>query len=549
MVVLMGLHLLQVIIDGAYKAPREVNFWLGLILMQIVLGLSLTGYLLPWDQKGYYATQVATEIAGATPVIGPQVQVLVQGGPQYGHHTLTRFFALHTGVLPASLIGFLVLHIYVFRRHGITVPDPNRAPTTTFWPDQVLKDGIACLAVLATVMGLAIYFHGAELSAPANPAEAYSAARPEWYFLFLFRFLKFEAVEHFGLAFGAIYVPGAIMLIITVMPFIALVRGGHRFNVAFILLMAAGATGLTVLAMQEDCNNPSHQIAVKEAVSDGHRVQTLANAYGIPVEGALGLSRSDPLLQGPRIFAKTCSACHRYNGHDGTSRAVVQLEERDGEKFEVEAPATAADLGNFGSRDWTTAVLTDYRKTFSPLENASWYKDFETRREKGDKTLDGMELLDPASTEAGTMSQWCNENQAALKDPANAADLKALVEFLAAQSKRPGETYDPDLVTKGRDIYDGGALTKGSIESCTNCHNPIEEKYVSPTGDGSPPDLTGYASAEWLRDFISNPAHYYGGKNQMPAYREILSEGDLELLVKWMAGDYYKPKEAAASAH
>src|SRR5690349_23918603 len=106
MVVLLALHLMQVIIDGAYKAPREVNFWLGLILMQIVLGLSLTGYLLPWDQKGYWATQVATEIMGSTPVIGPQVQQLMQGGPEYGHHTLTRSFALHSGVLPALPVAF-----------------------------------------------------------------------------------------------------------------------------------------------------------------------------------------------------------------------------------------------------------------------------------------------------------------------------------------------------------------------------------------------------------------------------------------------------------
>ena len=123
MVVLLAIHLMQVIIDGAYKAPREVNFWLGLILMQIVLGLSLTGYLLPWDQKGYYATQVSTKIMGATPVVGEVIQNAAQGGTEYGHHTLTRFFAMHAGVLPGLLIAFLVLHIYVFRRHGIKAHD------------------------------------------------------------------------------------------------------------------------------------------------------------------------------------------------------------------------------------------------------------------------------------------------------------------------------------------------------------------------------------------------------------------------------------------
>jgi len=85
--VLLVLHLMQVIIDGAYKAPREMNFWFGLVLLLLVLGLSLTGYLLPWDQKGYWATKVATNIMAITPVIGPQLQHLVLGGSEYGHRT------------------------------------------------------------------------------------------------------------------------------------------------------------------------------------------------------------------------------------------------------------------------------------------------------------------------------------------------------------------------------------------------------------------------------------------------------------------------------
>src|SRR4051812_48562265 len=116
--ILLVLHLMQVVIDGAYKAPREVNFWFGLILLMLVLALSLTGYLLPWDQKGYWATKVATNIAAITPVIGAGVQRVIVGGADYGHHTLTRFFALHAGIIPLGCIVLIAWHVALFRRHG-----------------------------------------------------------------------------------------------------------------------------------------------------------------------------------------------------------------------------------------------------------------------------------------------------------------------------------------------------------------------------------------------------------------------------------------------
>ena len=168
-IVLLALHLLQVVVDGAYRAPREVNFWFGLALLFVVLGLSLTGYLLPWDQKGYWATKVATSIAAISPVIGPALQQALVGGAEYGHHTLTRFFALHAGLLPAALMGLIAAHVYLFRRHGVTVKKPVKGPDGQFWPDQVLRDAIACLAVMAVVLGLVFWRSGAHLGAPADP--------------------------------------------------------------------------------------------------------------------------------------------------------------------------------------------------------------------------------------------------------------------------------------------------------------------------------------------------------------------------------------------
>ena len=247
MTILLVLHLMQVVIDGAYKAPREVNFWFGVILLQLVLALSLTGYLLPWDQKGFWATKVATNLLAVVPLIGPALQRIVLGGSDYGHHTLTRFFALHAGVLPGSIVALLVGHIYLFRRHGITAKKPLRRPDAAFWPDQVLKDSVACLAVLAAVLFFIVRPRlfgghgdlGAPLGAPADPSEPYSAARPEWYFLFLFQFLK--AFPGTTEIWGAIIIPGLVMAVIFLMPLIGRWRLGHWFNIGLLLALLAGA--------------------------------------------------------------------------------------------------------------------------------------------------------------------------------------------------------------------------------------------------------------------------------------------------------------------
>ena len=534
MMVLLGLHFLQVIWDGAYRAPREVNFWLGLILMLIVIGLSLTGYLLPWDQKGYYATKVATNIAGATPVIGPQLQQIAQGGTAYGHHTLTRFFALHAGMLPALLTIFLGLHVYVFRRHGITVPHSVEGkPADTFWPKQVLFDAVGCLVVLGIVLYFA-YSRPAELTAPADPGEDFPA-RPEWYFLFLFRFLEFEAISKQGVAFGAIYIPTLVMTVVFLMPFIGRSRFGHYFNRAFLVLLLVGVGVLTGLTMFEDSHNESYQAKLRFAERDAHRVVELAERAGIPQNGARDLLVHDAFTQGPRLFARHCSSCHRFDGHDGTGQKILKEVEVDGKKTKITEPDTAADLKDFGSREWITRVLIDYDTIFKPLENA------------GDK---GKAILE------GEMANWCKDNQKVLADPPNADSLKALVEFLAAQSGRTDDEkpFDAALVAAGKEIFKGGVLKSGSLSSsCVDCHAMKAAGDNEPLGEGSGPGyptLTGYAGRDWLKSFLRDPGHadFYGDKNTMMVFDEKrLSEKELDLLVDWMVGNYYR--QPAKSEH
>ncbi|MDB6018535.1 MAG: putative menaquinol-cytochrome c reductase cytochrome b/c subunit [Pedosphaera sp.] len=508
MTVLLVLHLMQVLIDGAYKAPREVNFWFGLLLLQLVLALSLTGYLLPWDQKGYWATKVATSILGITPVVGGSLQRIVIGGADYGHHTLTRFFALHAGVLPGAVIALVVGHIYLFRRHGITAKEPKRKPDAAFWPDQVLKDAVACLAVLATVLFLILRQRmfsasgelGAELGAPADPSEPYSAARPDWYFLFLFQLLKLKVFAGSGEIWGAIIIPSLVMLVIFLMPFLGKWKLGHRFNLGFISCVLAGAGLLTYLAVAEDAKNSNYQLAVKSADREAERVKALAHSpMGIPSSGAVTLLRNDALTQGPKLFAKNCASCHRFDGSDGTGQPVKD-------------PQLASDLKGFGSRAWLTGLLDPERISTTNYFGGTKFKD-------------------------GKMSKFVKK-EVAHYTPEQKEQLQKVIAAVSAEAQLKSQLgVDQQEAAM---IGEGRTLLRETMK-CTDCH-----QFQVKDQDAFAPDLTGYGSKAWLTRFLTNPGHadFYGDRNdRMPAFgeKQILSSAEIGLLADWLRGEWYDP--------
>jgi quinol-cytochrome oxidoreductase complex cytochrome b subunit len=120
MVILTGLHMLRVIFTGAYKFPREVTWFTGVALLLIVVGFGFTGYLLPWDQKAYWATTVGTRIAAVTPLIGEWILRVMRGGAELSAVTLARFFGVHVWMLPAALLILVGLHLYLVIRIGIS---------------------------------------------------------------------------------------------------------------------------------------------------------------------------------------------------------------------------------------------------------------------------------------------------------------------------------------------------------------------------------------------------------------------------------------------
>jgi ubiquinol-cytochrome c reductase cytochrome b subunit len=210
-------HMLRVVLFGSYKKPRELNWMVGVLLLLIILGFALTGYLLPWDQKAYWATRVTINIVRTAP-FGDFVSRVLKGGDGLGALTLLRWYAAHVFLLPVCLIAFTVAHLYLMRRQGISGPIKDMpGPPTPFYPYHALKDTIAVAVVFALLLSLAILIN-APLDAVADPAEATYVPRPEWYFMSLFELLK-----HFPGPLepvATMVIPGIVIAVLFLLPFL-----------------------------------------------------------------------------------------------------------------------------------------------------------------------------------------------------------------------------------------------------------------------------------------------------------------------------------------
>ena len=217
-VVAAALHLIRVVFFGSYKKPREMNWLIGLALLLVILAFGLTGYLLPWDQRAYWATVVTINIAKLTPVFGEAVAWMLQGGAEVGALTLTRWYAVHVVVLPIALAGLVTAHLYLLRRHGISGPvRPKPGPARMFFPYQAARD--LTISIAAGVLLAVLAWRGAPaLESPADPTSSDYIPRPEWYFLGLFQLLKYfpgkwEVV-------GALLVPGLAAAFLALLPWL-----------------------------------------------------------------------------------------------------------------------------------------------------------------------------------------------------------------------------------------------------------------------------------------------------------------------------------------
>jgi ubiquinol-cytochrome c reductase cytochrome b subunit len=324
MLALIFLHMLQVVIWGAYKSPRELMWIVGVLLFLVTLVLGLTGYLLPWDMDAYFASQVSLNIAGLPPG-GQILQLIGQGGTTMGTNTINRFFGLHVWLMPAVLVLLVGAHLAIFRHNGPAGPvadDPRKLKSGRFWPDQMFMDGMASLFVFFIIVALA-FISPPFLDAKADPTNASFVPYPAWYFLFLFGLLNLVPAlmqgSHIPLLVGWANSPGTEMFAAIVVPTLCLVgllalpwidrsitrkfssRAGMMWAVFITMVILISLTVYAQVGIQ------AKQAAGPPSLPED---QILAAQ---PAEAAVSSTGSGPAAAGAKVFSANCTSCHGTN--------------------------------------------------------------------------------------------------------------------------------------------------------------------------------------------------------------------------------------------
>jgi ubiquinol-cytochrome c reductase cytochrome b subunit len=334
-VIIAGIHLVQTAVSGAYKRPRELVWWLGILSLLLVLAFSVTGYWLRWDQAGFYASQVELGIAAATPVVGGLIKSIAIGGNDYGNLTLTRAYAVHVVLLPALLLLVTYFHVRIARRLGPT-PVRTKAVAVTRWPYQSIRDVIAIAVVFAVLLGYVISSHGVDLMSPADPTSAYDA-RPLWPLRWLFelRVLAGGAEQLAAMVAPAMF--GGFLVALPLLDRRTERAPKHRkLWLGALAGMVAVIGALTVASFARDSND--EPLAQRRAAADklAKRARDLAVANGVPVTGALDVFKTTPMWKARTLFETRCKNCH------------------DAGSTERKGPVIAA---GHGDRAWLTQFL------------------------------------------------------------------------------------------------------------------------------------------------------------------------------------------------
>jgi len=329
MIAFMAMHLLQTLLWGAYKKPRELQWIVGVLLFIMTLVLGLTGYLLPWDLNALLASKVAIQVAGSAPIIGPMTQTFLQDGSDIGTLTINRFFGIHVWLTPAILVALVGMHLAIFRWNGPAGPPIDEKPKLKpgrFWPDQMYMDTVLSFAMFAVIVGLAV-FSPAPLDDKADPNNTTFVAYPAWYFLALY-----AALDAVGLVnnqallpilslLATVVGPGLLVALLLALPFIdrnpsrRLSRRPWILGVtAFTLLSAVGLSAYGQYNVQT--NQLAHGInAVSAASKNRNDVPPVETAVVGNAGGGInkGGGPAD-IADGAKVYVASCAGCHAAEG-------------------------------------------------------------------------------------------------------------------------------------------------------------------------------------------------------------------------------------------
>jgi len=334
MVVVLFLHLSQTYIYGSYKGRRELLWLSGCMLFGLVLAMAFTGYLLPWDQRAYFATAVGTNAVSEVPWIGESIKRMMRGGTEMGTLTVSRFFVAHVFFVPALIFALLASHIFLFRKVGAAGPvneDPYhpKQKAEPFYPRQVLMD-LSLTALLIAGLGLLCFFVPMKLGPPANPADAQYIPRPEWYYLPIFQWLKYW---HGSAAIvGVLVIPTIIVMAILALPFLdhSVERRPWRRPIAMVAyaFVVLALLGLGLRSQYLDRHDPSvaQQLAKQKNEEDEYARKPFEPELSAASLAAANVTLADPLAaKGKTIFeANSCNACHG-DGGVGTAAAPALI--------------------------------------------------------------------------------------------------------------------------------------------------------------------------------------------------------------------------------
>jgi ubiquinol-cytochrome c reductase cytochrome b subunit len=324
MVIVLLLHLSQTYLYGAYKGRRELLWLSGCVLFGLVLAMAFTGFLLPWDQRAYFATAVGTNAASEIPLIGESLKQMMRGGTEMGTLTISRFFVAHVFLIPACIFALVAFHIFLFRKAGAAGPvteNPYKPEQKTepFYPRQVLID-LSLTALLIIGLGLLCFLVPVPLGPSANPADAQYVPRPEWYYLPIFQWLKYW--HGAASVVGILVIPTVLVLSILVLPFLdrdverrpwkrPIAMGAY----AFVLFLLIGL-GLRSRYLDQHDSGVAQQLARQKAEEDEYMRKPFEPELSSGSLLAANVTLSDPLAsKGKGIFeARSCNACHGEGG-------------------------------------------------------------------------------------------------------------------------------------------------------------------------------------------------------------------------------------------